>query len=148
MNTVPRILVATDFSESSDKALELAGGIAKMMGATMIIMHAYSVPSQEQGEGMLYAGFERESPDACERRLHAIRPCIEGVEVQHRLLKGDPATEILKMAEVEKIALIVMGTHGRAGLSRLLMGSVAEEVVRRATCPAMMIKMPAGGTAS
>jgi nucleotide-binding universal stress UspA family protein len=70
------------------------------------------------------------------------------VEVQHRLLKGDPATEILKLAEVEDIALIVMGTHGRTGLSRLLMGSVAEDVVRRATCPAMMIKVPIGTTTS
>ena len=114
-----------------------------MMGAGLIVVHVYPVPSSDQGEGMLYAGVESEDPDDIEQRLNAIQPCVEGVDVKHRLLKGDPAAEVLSLAKAEDVELIIMGTHGRTWLARLLMGSVAEDVARRAPCPVMFIKMPA-----
>jgi nucleotide-binding universal stress UspA family protein len=64
------------------------------------------------------------------------------VPVERRLLAGDPADAIIRLAESENIDLIVMGTHGRRGLSRLLMGSGAEAVVRAAPCPVLTVKQP------
>ena len=69
------------------------------------------------------------------------------VPVERRLLAGDPADAIIRLAESEHIDLIVMGTHGRRGLSRLLMGSVAESVVRVAPCPVLTVKQPVMVTA-
>jgi nucleotide-binding universal stress UspA family protein len=64
------------------------------------------------------------------------------VPYEHHLLRGDPATTIVEVAEQENCDLIVMGTHGRTGFARLLMGSVAEAVVRRANCPVFTYKLP------
>jgi len=69
------------------------------------------------------------------RRLEETRPTKHEVKYEHHLLDGDPSAEIVHFAEREHVDLIVMGTHGRTGLTRLLMGSVAEAVVRRAPCP-------------
>jgi len=74
--------------------------------------------------------------------LAHIQSIIKGVDFEQRILKGDPAHEIIRLAEREKIDLIVMGTHGRRGLSRLLMGSVAEWVMRRANCPVLTVRLP------
>jgi nucleotide-binding universal stress UspA family protein len=63
--------------------------------------------------------------------------------VERRLLAGDPAEAIIRLAQTEDVDMIVMGTHGRRGLTRLLMGSVAEAVVRAAPCPVLTVKQPA-----
>src|SRR5262249_48151337 len=68
------------------------------------------------------------------------------IGVSRRLEEGNPATEILRVAQLSCADLIVMGTHGRRGLNRLLMGSVAEEVVRKATCPVLTVRMPSAGS--
>jgi nucleotide-binding universal stress UspA family protein len=62
--------------------------------------------------------------------------------VEHHLKEGDPAAEILRLAQEARVDLIVMGMHGRTGLGRLLMGSVAERVVRQAPCPVLTVKVP------
>ena len=72
--------------------------------------------------------------------LEAVVPTDPTVPYEHRLITGDPATAIARLAEEEQADLIVMGTHGRTGLTRLLMGSVAEAVVRRAPCPVLTYK--------
>jgi nucleotide-binding universal stress UspA family protein len=76
------------------------------------------------------------------KALAAVVPTDPAVEHEHRLLYGDPASEIVRLAGEEQVDLIVMGTHGRTGLMRLLMGSVAEAVVRRAPCPVLTIREP------
>lgn len=136
------ILVATDFSEMSRFALEYATTQAKMTGAKVLIVHAYSVPIPDQGEGMLHSGVDVEDVEEAEQRLQEIKPPVAGVEFEHRLVKGEPAKEILRLARDESAALIVMGTHGRTGLMRVLMGSVAERVIREATCPVVAVKVP------
>jgi nucleotide-binding universal stress UspA family protein len=73
-------------------------------------------------------------------RLERLKPASDQVRVTHRLLRGDPAGEILKLADAETADLIVLGTHGRGGLGRLLMGSVAEAVLRKAPCPVLTVK--------
>ena len=136
------ILVATDFSETSRSAVDYAATQARMTGARMLIVHALPVPSPEQGEGMLYSGVGREDLQAAEQQLKAIEPDAPEIRVEHRLVSGKPADAILKLASDEDVELIVVGTHGRTGLMRVLMGSVAEQVVRHATCPVVIIKVP------
>ena len=72
-------------------------------------------------------------------RLHWSGPPLE---YAHRLLEVDPATEIVQVAESEQVDMIVMGTTGRTGISRLLLGSTAEQVLRHAPCPVLMVKQP------
>jgi nucleotide-binding universal stress UspA family protein len=81
-----------------------------------------------------------EEPLALRGRLAQVRPADSTVKCQHRLLEGDPADEILKVAGVENVDMIVMGTHGATGLTRLLMGSVAENVLRKAPCPVLTVR--------
>ena len=75
-------------------------------------------------------------------RLQQLRPEDQKVLVEHLLVQGGAAEEILQVAQERKCDLIVMGTHGRTGLGRLLMGSVAEQVVRKASCPVLTVKTP------
>ncbi len=140
------IVVATDFSDGSKRALEYASTSAKTTGAKLLIAHVRSIPDLEDGEGMLHAGVDRDNDDALQSRLQSIEPDIDGVAFEHRLLRGNAAQEIIRLAKDENAALIVMGTHGRTGLMRLLMGSVAEEVVRQAPCPVLTIKIPEKGS--
>ena len=94
-----------------------------------------------------------EEPQANPRetaQLEAILPTDSSVEYEHRLLFGEPgssstvkpADEILKLASAEQVDMIVIGTHGRSGLGRMVMGSVAEQVIRGATCPVVAVKQP------
>ncbi|MCE9525416.1 MAG: universal stress protein, partial [Planctomycetales bacterium] len=76
-------------------------------------------------------------------KLNKITPSDSNVPVERRLLAGDPAEAIIRLAETEKADLIVIGTHGRRGLRRVLMGSVAEVVVRTASCPVLTVKQGA-----
>ena len=75
-------------------------------------------------------------------KLRQLRPTDPKVRVEHRLVEGETATEILRLGQEMKCDLIVLGTHGRTGLGRLLMGSVAERVVRKARCPVLTVKTP------
>jgi nucleotide-binding universal stress UspA family protein len=83
-----------------------------------------------------------EEPYETRGKLAQVRPADHRVKVEHRLLNGDPAEEILKIAKAEQADLIVLGTHGSTGLARLLLGSVAESVLRGADCPVLTIKTP------
>jgi nucleotide-binding universal stress UspA family protein len=74
--------------------------------------------------------------------LNRLKAPDSQIQVEHLLEQGDPATQILRIAQETGCDLVVMGTHGRTGLDRLIMGSVAEEVVRRASCPVVTVKAP------
>ena len=80
--------------------------------------------------------------DELNRMLNVVVPTDKTVPCEHRLIKGEPAPAIARLAESEDVDVIVMGTHGRSGLTRVLMGSVAEAVVRRATCPVVTYRQP------
>jgi hypothetical protein len=77
-------------------------------------------------------------------QIEQIRPIDTRIPVRHVVLQGDPATEIVQYARDAGIDLIVMGTHGRTGLDRLLMGSVAEKVLRDSPCSVLVVKLPRG----
>ena len=72
--------------------------------------------------------------------LEAVKPTAAGVRYEHRLMLGAPADEIVRLAAAEGVDLIVMATHGRTGIGRLVMGSVAEAVMRDASCPVLILK--------
>lgn len=144
-----RIVFPTDFSHCSDAALEYATVLARESGGTLLIVHAEESPVA-YGGGEMYYGILEPTFAELERMLNEIRPTDPEVKYEHRLLRGDggPAHRIVQFAKDEKADLIVMGTHGRTGFKRLLMGSVAEAIVRRAPCPVLIMKQHSGKNAS
>jgi len=134
-----KILCPTDFSTMGQTALEMATSLARDRGATLVIMHVEE-PPMAYGGGELYYGIEEPNREELKRMLSEVVPADPAVPYEHRLMIGSPATAIVEMAQRENVSLIVMPTHGRTGLMRLLMGSVAEEVVRKAKCPVLTVK--------
>ena len=141
MLPVHTILHPTDFSEPSANALGLACALARDYGARLIALHVTHNPPIFAGEGLVPPGSEEIRAEA-DAQLRQLAPPQDDVRVEHRLEDGDPAGEILRVATEVGASLIVMGTHGRTGFGRLLMGSVAEQVVRRATCPVVTVTRP------
>jgi universal stress protein A len=140
------ILHPTDFSKSSDYAFRLACSLAQTHRATVHVLHVGRQPVFAPVEGLVPPEPKRYS-EQLTAKLHEIRAEGPNVPVEYQMLfVGDPAAEILRVAQAIKADLIVMGTHGRTGLGRLLMGSVAEQVVRRAPCPVVTVKTPLAET--
>jgi nucleotide-binding universal stress UspA family protein len=139
-------LFPTDFSESTQAALDYASRLASETGATLYIVHADEM--EKIAAVMVDSGYPYPPPwdDAgrreSHRKLDAIVPTVPGVRCEHAYLTGAPSGEIVLFAEQEGIDLIVMASHGRSGLTRLLLGSTAEGVMRRAPCPVLIVKQP------
>ena len=136
-----KILFPTDFSTSSDAGLREATALARESGALLLIVHVEEPPTA-YGGGEMYYGVPDPNSEQIVAMLKAVVPTSPDVRYEHRLIVGDPAGEIVRLAEEEGIDLIVLGTHGRTGLRRLLMGSVAEAIVRRANCRVLTVKDP------
>jgi universal stress protein A len=139
---VKKVLFPTDFSHTGDAALALATTLAKEGNGRLIIAHAQEAPLA-YGGGEMYYGMPEPSTDELLNLLHAIKPTDSSIPVEYRLVLGDPAEAIVRLADEEDIELIVLGSHGRTGFSRILMGSVAESIVRKAHCPVLVYKQPA-----
>ena len=140
------ILVPTDFSTASDAAVPHAEALARQSSAELLVLHVQE-PPLAYGTGELYYGLPEPDSELIQKMLDAVKPADPGVPCRHRLAMGDPAAEILRIAAAEGAEMIVMGTHGRTGLFRALMGSVAEAVVRRAPCPVLIYRAAAGALA-
>src|SRR5262245_23353328 len=138
------ILYATDFSETSRNASPLAYSLARDHGARLIVLHVvpggtYALANLAQlGQGETAAQFEEDIKHDLQRH----RPLDDRVPMEYKVAKGEPAASIVRAAEEEACDLIVLGTHGRTGLSRVLLGSVAEQVIRRARCSVLVAKGP------
>jgi nucleotide-binding universal stress UspA family protein len=136
------ILYPTDFSEPSRYAFELAHALARDYGARLVVLHVGLPPVIAYGEGVLPLDLDAYVLEA-NAKLRQIKSDDPAVTVEHCLvMERDPVPEILRAAEAMHCELIVMGTHGRTGLRRMLMGSVAEAVLRKARCPVLTVKMP------
>jgi nucleotide-binding universal stress UspA family protein len=133
------IVFPTDFSLASDAALAHAEALAKQSGARLLIVHVEE-PPLAYGGGELYYGIPEPDSERILKMLEDVKPSDPSVGFTHRLTMGDPAGEIVRIAEEEQATMIVLGTHGRTGMTRLLMGSVAEAVVRRAPCPVLVYR--------
>lgn len=144
---IQRILFPTDFSQNNDAALKLASSLAAEARAKLYIVHVHDVQylAVAMGEAAyLDAPTWREELRKAEEQLGNVVPSIAGVNCEHECLTGNPILEILQFADSHDIDLIVMASHGRTGLSRLLMGSIAEGVMRQAKCPVLIVKQPIG----
>jgi nucleotide-binding universal stress UspA family protein len=142
MLAIKTILHPTDFSDRAEYGFTLACALARDYGARLILCHVHQPPTVVIGEFGAAPPEPPETADMLRERLMQLKPTDPDIPVEHRLLEGDAAHEIVRLAADEHCDLIVMGTHGRTGLARLLMGSVAELVVRRAPCPVLTIKTP------
>ena len=134
------ILYATDFSPAADAALPYVRGLAMQYGATVHALHVrmpatYPIVGPEAMAQVIEAAEEQAKLDA--QQLHDMF-----VNVPHDVLvtEGDLWPTMNDMVRKQKIDMIVIGTHGRTGLNRVLMGSVAESVMRRASCPVLTVK--------
>jgi nucleotide-binding universal stress UspA family protein len=141
MSTFQHILVATDFGEGASRALDVAMTLAAKFESKLTLLHAYTIPASgyDYATGLLWpiddlSRAARAELDGALRKAKERYPNIEGVVVC-----GDPWSEILDTAERSGADLIVMGTHGRRGLSRVLLGSVAEKVVRLSPIPVLTV---------
>jgi nucleotide-binding universal stress UspA family protein len=140
MIRISKILYATDFSSHSNQAYFHAVALAEKHGASLTILYVYS---HSFGTPEVHAdhGDDRQY---WRQQLEQIRPVDARIPVNHVFLEGDAAAEIVRYAADAGMDLIVMGTHGRTGLERLLMGSVAEKVMRDAPCSVLVVKLPKG----
>jgi nucleotide-binding universal stress UspA family protein len=139
-----KILHPTDFSDQAAAAFGVACALARQHGAEVLVLHVMAPPI---AWGEVVA---REPPNGYEEQLWTeyllpMRSPEPGVRVQHRLEEGMAQELIPLVAEETGCDLIVMGTHGRSGLRRLLAGSVAEHVLRTAPCPVLTIRGPLPG---
>jgi universal stress protein A len=132
------ILHATDFSPHSENAFQVACSLARDHGGKVIVLHVAESPVVLGG--VMTPPPPEDNLAAITEQLRKVQSPDGKIPVAHRLEEGEPVAEILRIAQEAKCDLIVIGTHGRTGLSHLLMGSVAEQVVRKATCPVLVVK--------
>ena len=137
---INRILCPLDFSDSGDAVNEYASTLASATGATLIYLHVTVPDINVDTYATLPVTLAEIQQENDRRRLKRVKPTVEGVQFQHVVQYGFPKHVIVQYAIDHDVDLIVLGTHGRTGLTRLLMGSVAERVVRNANCPVMAIK--------
>jgi len=148
MARITRILVPTDFSATADAALEYAFVLAERFGASLQLLHVLEDPFVT--DGMAAEAYISEAPalrtamlhDAQERlRQRAVRDTA-GLTIDTEVLFGHGARTIAEYAAERNVDLIVMGTHGRTGFAHLLLGSIAERLVRTSPCPVLTVRHP------
>jgi nucleotide-binding universal stress UspA family protein len=140
MIRVKKILYPTDFSSYSNQAYFHAVALAENHKASLTVLFVYTPDIVTPGEPPDEATAKR----YWQSQLEQIRPVDPNIAVHHVLLEGDPAREIVRYSRDASMDLIVMGTHGRTGLERLLVGSVAERVMKDASCSVLVVKLPRG----
>jgi nucleotide-binding universal stress UspA family protein len=151
MTLIQRILVPTDFSDCAKRAIDYATELCKSLSATLVVLHIYAPPTVYLPDGVwtlpatdadmrteLNSGLEKLATDL---RAAGVR------DVSTALVEGNAAHEIGRVAHDQHCDLIVMGTHGRSGVKHLLLGSVAEQVIRRADCAVLTVR-PAAPSAA
>lgn len=146
MTSIERILCPVDFSETSEHALAYALELARGLGAEVDLAHIYQLPMYALPDGALLAGPDMASRilDTCQDSLDELASRHAGHEValEKHLTEGVPHTEICRLAQKLGADMIVMGTHGRTGFGHLLLGSVAERVVRMSKIPVLTVRHP------
>jgi nucleotide-binding universal stress UspA family protein len=140
MIRITKILYPTDFSSYSNQAYFHAIALAENHGASLTVLFVHTPEAGAPG----VTGDEGYSRSYWRNQLEQIRPTNPDIPVRHVFLEGDPAEEIVRYGRDAGIDLVVMGTHGRTGLDRLLLGSVAEKVLRDAPCSVLVVKLPKG----
>jgi len=141
-----RILHASDFSSASRRAFDAAVGLAKANGGTLTLVHALEPPIPWVEDAYVsrtaYDKVAASVRTSAAKRLDALvrRARLAGVRVTRRLMDGNPRDAIARAATRTHADLVVVGTHGRTGVRKLLLGSVAERVVATAPCPVLTVR--------
>ncbi|HEY1959065.1 MAG TPA: universal stress protein [Polyangiaceae bacterium] len=142
MRPIQTLLVPVDFSETSEAALEYAVSLAQPLGARLVVMHAYELPIYGFPDGALVASVE-----VATRLMNSAQVGLDAMVARWRgesridtvLRQGVPWEEVQAVAEDVGADLIVIGTHGRRGIARALLGSVAEKILRTSTRPVLTV---------
>src|SRR3989338_8618863 len=144
--SIQKILVPTDFSRDSDQALDYAAVLAEKFKAEIFLAHVMESFTYSVSDTLTVVDHRKALKTIAQPLLDNLRKGLseKGLSVKARLVDGVPYQEIIKVARKEKADLIVMGTHGRTGVGRLLLGSVAEKVVRLSACPVLKVRAPGG----
>lgn len=135
------ILVPTDGSEGTGRVVAHAAELARIHDATLEAVYVVNtasfanLPMETSWEGV--SSMLREEGEAALDEAES----VSSIPVERRMLEGNPAREIVRYAESSDVDLVVMGTHGRGGLNRILLGSVAERVVRSSTVPVLTVRV-------
>jgi len=145
-----KILHPTDFSDCAQQAEAAAVDLVGKLGGEIVLLQVL-VETVLYGEGILskpkvqafYDAQRKWTEEALEARATSLRQ--RGTKASSRVKVGVPFEEIVKIAGEERVDMIVMGTHGRSGLDRLLLGSVAERVIRLAPCPVLTVRQAKSG---
>ncbi len=144
-----QILVPTDFSEPSGVALKYGKALAENFGAALHLLHviepaAMYAPTFFEGLMPITANVQDEMEKAARQRLATLLAAEEhpGLRAEASVLTGSPYIEIVRFAAERDIDLIVLGTHGRGPIAHMLLGGVAEKVVRNAPCPVLTVRHP------
>lgn len=137
-----KILFPVDFSQGYQHALKLAVSLARDHQGELVLLHIEE-PPMAYGGGEFYYGFAEPNREHLQRMLDEIVVDDPNIPVRRYVAMGSPGSGIAQFAADEGVDYIVMPTHGRTGLRRVLMGSVAEEVVRKAPCPVVTVKFTA-----
>ncbi len=148
MDNIKKILVPLDFSENSRFAFDWAMSIADKLGTKVVLFHACEIPARfKEATGKdrsLYndvlMGFKKKARQ--DLQAFADKYDDDQTTIALEIAEGKPFIEIIKAAKNYDVDLIVMGTHGHTGLQHMLIGSVAEKVVRKAPCPVLTVKHP------
>ena len=143
-----KFVCPVDFSEGSENALDKAVELARALGAAIELVHVYQVPvfalpdaPMTAMDPTLVTQIEKQSRKLLEDALLRLRAKAPDLQVNAHLLQGMPAESIVEFAQSAGATMIVIGTHGRRGFQRFLLGSVAERVVRTAHVPVLTVQM-------
>ena len=144
-----QILLPTDFSGCANYAMPYAAALARATQAKIICVHVVEPVVPTVGytglaEPLPIADVSEQLEDSAERELPKLAESEEyaGLEIEEVIVHGDPAAEIVRVADERQVDLIVISSHGRTGLGRIIFGSTAEAVVRHARCPVLVVKPP------
>lgn len=150
MTTWRKIIYPTDFSLAAAAVFDMAQRLARDSDSLLLIVHVVEpvaaatpgtvAPPVTLGGTNLSDTQQQQAMDEAHEELRKIVPNDPSIRFEHRLIEGLASEAILSLVEEEQADLIIMGTHGRTGLKRLLMGSVAEKIVRYASCPVLTLR--------
>lgn len=143
MPEIRRVLCPVDFSPHSESAVQFAVELAQKLGADVHLLHVYQLPVYALPDGAMMAGpeFTTKVTTELQKALTSLAAQFPPTKLDTHLVEGVPYREVVRMSDELDADLIVMGTHGRTGLRHLLLGSVAERVVRSSKVPVVTVPM-------
>lgn len=145
MINLKRILVATDFSDHASVALNYGAALAEAFDAEVILCHVVETPDlisqiPPTGEGYFPPNYQEQQKKAAQKECESALSKTGIAKGRVLIVEGSPFYEVIRAAKSEDVDLVVVGTHGRGAIAHVLLGSVAEKIVRKAPCPVLTVR--------